>query len=177
MTKMILKVFVICILFSMFFKPDQACSLGWSDFAVRSLPDSSFALVEYDKNGIKVKHFPYRDKNGHIDMDQLIYCLGTFAGETWADPKNEETARKHLGEHYMRFKLKQRKEGITEPVDINKASPKELVRLPNIGPVTAVKIYKYRERHGPFDNIEGIKKVEGIGSTIFAGIRYYIRVH
>ena len=78
--------------------------------------------------------------------------------------------------YYYRFKLRQVKEEMTKPVDINKASLKDLVRLPNIGPVMAVRIHKYRETHGLFQSVEGIKKVEGIGPAIFAGIRYYITV-
>jgi len=92
------------------------------------------------------------------------------------DHKHKETARRHLEEHYYRFKLKQLKEEMKEPVNISEASLKELVRLPNIGPVLAVRIYEYRQTHGTFHDIEDIKKVEGIGPAIFAGIRYYIRV-
>jgi competence ComEA-like helix-hairpin-helix protein len=118
----------------------------------------------------------YMDMNGTIDIDQLIYCLGTFADETWIEVKKKEIARRNLEEHYYRFKLKQSREGIKEPININAASLKDLVRLPNIGPVTAVKIYRFRTNHGPFECVEDIKKVEGIGLAIFAGIRYYIGV-
>jgi competence ComEA-like helix-hairpin-helix protein len=90
--------------------------------------------------------------------------------------ENRELARKNLSEHYQRFKLDQLKEDLKEPVDINTATLKELVRLPNIGPVTAVRIYTYRETNGPFQSIEEIKGVEGIGSAIFDGIRFYITV-
>ncbi|MBW1740309.1 MAG: hypothetical protein JRJ42_04140 [Deltaproteobacteria bacterium] len=31
----------------------------------------SFAFVEVDNNGSKVRHFPYRNTNGHIDIDQF----------------------------------------------------------------------------------------------------------
>ncbi|MBE9551745.1 MAG: helix-hairpin-helix domain-containing protein [Proteobacteria bacterium] len=175
MTKYVIKVSVACMFLLIFFDPHQAYSQEWSDFTLRSLPDTSFALVEIDKDGNKVRHFPYRDMNGSIHVDQLIYCLATFGDETWVDPKHKETARRHLEEHYYRFKLKQLKEEMTEPVNINDAGLKNLVRLPNIGPVTAVRIYEYGQTHGPFDNIEDIKKVEGIGPAIFAGIRYYIR--
>jgi len=177
MNMKMLKVFVVCMFFPLCLcSYNQAHSQGWSDFTIRALPDSSFALVEFDKYGNKVRHFPYRDVNGHIDVDQLIYCLGTFGDETWVDLKNKEIAKKHLEEHYHRFKQRQVKEGMTELVNINKASLQEMVRLPNIGPVAAVRIYKYRETREPFHNVEEIKKVEGIGPSIFAGIRYYIKV-
>jgi competence ComEA-like helix-hairpin-helix protein len=149
---------------------------GWSGLAVRSLPDASFAVIEVDSNGNKVRHCPYKDGNGSIDMEQVIYCLGTLGQETWVREENRELARKNLSEHYQRFRLDQLKEDLKEPVDINTATLKELVRLPNIGPVTAVRIYTYRETNGPFQSIEEIKGVEGIGPAIFDGIRFYITV-
>ena len=105
-----------------------------------------------------------------------IYCLGTFSAETWVEPHHAEIARKRLEEHYYRFKLNQTKEGIKGTININTAHLKDFVCLPNIGPVTAVKIYQFRETHGLFKRIEGIKQVEGIGPAIFAGIRYYITI-
>ena len=176
MVKNIVMVLIVCMLFFVFPCPYQAHSQGWSDSRIRSLPDSSFALIEIDKDGRKVRHLPYRDINATIDIDQLIYCLGTFSDETWIEPEKKEIVRKKLDEHYYRFRLKQSKEGIKEPIGINTAGLKDLVRLPNIGPVTAVKIYKFRETEGPFKCVEDIEKVEGIGPAIFAGIRYYIKV-
>ncbi len=170
------KVFIICLFLFVFFSPHQTHPQGWSDIKIRSLPDSSFALVEVDKRGKKVRHFPYRDRSGNIDIDQLIYCLGTFGDETWVNPEKEEVARRNLEEHYYRLRLNQTKEGMKAPININKAPLKDLVRLPNIGPVTAVKIYRFRATHGPFQRVEDIKKVGGIGPAIFTGIRYYIEV-
>ncbi|MBE9582039.1 MAG: helix-hairpin-helix domain-containing protein [Proteobacteria bacterium] len=166
----------VCVFIFVCWPAGQACSQPWSDFTIRSLPDSSFAIVEIDKKGKKVRHFPYRDKSGRIDFDQLIYCLGVFSNETWAEPKNREIARKHLEEHYYRFRLQQLKEEMTQPVNINRASLKELVQLPSIGPVLAVRVFEYRKTHGVFRNINDIKNVEGIGSSTMAGIRYYIKV-
>ena len=156
--------------------PDPVSPQPWSDLTVRSLPDTAFALVEIDKNGRKVRHFPYRDMNGFVDMNQLIFCLGTFGHESWVEPKHEETARKHLEEHYQRLKLKQAKEEMTGPVNINKADLEELVRLPSIGPVSAVGIHEFRKTHGPFQHIEDVKNVQGIGASTFTGIRHYIVV-
>jgi len=167
---------IVSVFFVVFLSPYRAHSQEWSDIKIKSLPDSSFALVEIDRDGRKVRHLPYRDMNGTIDIDQLIYCLGTFADETWIEPEKKEIARRNLEEHYYRFRLKQSKEGIKEPININTASLKDLVRLPNIGPVTAVKIYKFRASQGPFKCVEDIEKVEGIGPAIFASIRYYIMV-
>jgi len=156
--------------------PEPVCGQPWSDLTVRSLPDSSFALVEIDKNGRKVRHFPYRDMNGFVDMNQLIYCLGTFSHESWVEPRHQEVARKHLEEHYQRLKHKQVKEEMTGLVNINKADLEELVRLPSIGPVSAVRIHEFRKTHGPFQHIDDVRHVQGIGASTFTGIRHYIVV-
>ena len=170
------KVYILCILFSIFVFPCCAYSQQWPITKIQSLPDSSFTMIEVTEDGTKVRHFAYRDIHGTIDREQLIFCLGTFSNETWLNPENIETARKCLEEHYDRLKLNQTKEGIPTVININTASLEDLVRLPNIGPVTAVKIYRFRERYGLFKNVEDIKKVEGIGPAIFAGIKHYTKV-
>ena len=48
-------------------------------------------------------------------------------------------------------------------------------RWVNIGPATAVKIYRFRKTYGLFKNVEDIKKIEGIiGPAIFVCIKHYI---
>ena len=167
---------IVCLLFPFFFVPCRAYSQGWRETKIKSLPDSSFAMIEIKEDGTKERHLPYRDISGAIDSNQLIYCLGTFTDETWYKYENKEIARKRLEEHYYRLKLHQTKDGIKTAININTANLKDLVRLPNIGPVTAVKIYRFRVNRGPFSHVEDIKKVEGIGPAIFTGIKYYISV-
>lgn len=178
MSKIISLFFVSGVFVSLLLLPHPAAGVeGWPDHKTRVLPDSSFALVEFDEHGNKVRHFPYRDMNGHVDINQLIYCLGTFGNETWIRPENSKAALKHLEDHYRRFRAKLLQDDQTPPVNINEADLKDLVRLTNIGPVTAVRICEYRENHGRFMTTEEIKKVEGIGPATFAGIKHYIVVH
>jgi len=169
-------VFVFALLLIMAWYPGQSHSQGWSDLTVRTLPDASFAAIEVDRNGSKMRHCPYKDADGSVDMEQVIFCLGTLGSETWVREENKEPARKNLSEHYHRFRLEQLKEYLKKPVNINRSTLRELVRLPNIGPVTAVKICVFREANGPFQSIEDIKNVEGIGPAMFEGIRFYIMV-
>ncbi|MBC7219947.1 5'-nucleotidase C-terminal domain-containing protein [Candidatus Bipolaricaulota bacterium] len=61
-------------------------------------------------------------------------------------------------------------------ININTASSEELQTLYRIGPVLAQRIIDYRTEHGPFQTIEGIMAVSGIGPAIFAGIRDRISV-
>ncbi len=60
--------------------------------------------------------------------------------------------------------------------DINNADENELEQLPGIGPVTALKIIRYREQNGPFSSIEDIQKVSGIGPCTFNDIQNLIYV-
>lgn len=56
-------------------------------------------------------------------------------------------------------------------VNINEATLQELIRLPGIGPVLARRIIDYRNLHGPFQKIEAIKNVKGIGREKFEQVR------
>jgi comEA protein len=69
-----------------------------------------------------------------------------------------------------------KKQPLTEKININTASKEELIRLPNIGPKTADKIIEYRNRHGKFLTIEDIKQIKGIGDKRFQALRDFIVV-
>ena len=68
---------------------------------------------------------------------------------------------------------------VTDPsgaaVDINSAPALELADLPGIGTELANAVVRYRQEHGPFESIEGIMDVPGIGEGKFAAIRDRIR--
>ncbi len=61
-------------------------------------------------------------------------------------------------------------------ININTASQSLLEDLPGIGPVTAKSIIQYREEHGPFENIEDICNVPGIGPATFENLKDSITV-
>jgi competence protein ComEA len=61
-------------------------------------------------------------------------------------------------------------------VDINTATAEELETLPGVGEVTAQRIIDYREANGPFQAIEDIQNVSGIGPKTFGGMRDMIMV-
>ena len=52
-------------------------------------------------------------------------------------------------------------------ININLATFKELESLDGIGSVTAGKILRYREKNGPFKNIDELKNVEGVNAANF----------
>lgn len=61
-------------------------------------------------------------------------------------------------------------------VNINTGSASDLMELPGIGEVMAGRIVDDREKNGPFEDVEDIKRVSGIGDAKFEGIRDLICV-
>lgn len=61
-------------------------------------------------------------------------------------------------------------------ININTATQSELESLSGIGPVYAKAIIQYRLEHGPFQKIEDIQEVKGIGPVTFEKIRSKITV-
>jgi competence protein ComEA len=61
-------------------------------------------------------------------------------------------------------------------ININTASIPELESLPGIGPEKAENIVVYRNEHGPFERIEEIENVSGIGPVTFEKIKALISV-
>lgn len=61
-------------------------------------------------------------------------------------------------------------------ININTATQEELESLPMIGPVLARQIIDYRTANGPFEKIEDIVDVPGIGPKTFEVIRNLITV-
>ncbi|MGC9394296.1 MAG: ComEA family DNA-binding protein [Anaerolineae bacterium] len=61
-------------------------------------------------------------------------------------------------------------------VDINTATGAELETLPHIGPAMAQRIIDYREAYGPFERIEDLQEVDGIGETRYKDLAPLITV-
>jgi len=61
-------------------------------------------------------------------------------------------------------------------VNLNTASAEELTSLPGIGEVLAARIVAYREEHGPFQTLDDLMQVSGIGSKVVEEIRDLVTV-
>ncbi len=99
----------------------------------------------------------------------IILLAGIFIGSTFM-PKYrvypQDFAETTLSESpYSNGKL-----------NINLAGVEELMILPGIGEETALRIIEYREQHGPFQSIDGLLRVKGIGASKLDDIRQYITV-
>jgi competence protein ComEA len=78
-------------------------------------------------------------------------------GETISQPQASGTGDTVLGDSVK--------------INLNTATLEQLDSLPGIGPVTAKKIIDYRDRHGPFRQIDELKQIDGMGSKKFDRIK------
>ena len=62
------------------------------------------------------------------------------------------------------------------PININRATLRQLDALDGIGPVIAGRIIEYRKKNGSFLTIEDLQKVSGIGAAKFAQIKSKVRI-
>ena len=62
------------------------------------------------------------------------------------------------------------------PIDVNSASSKELESIPGIGPAMAQRIITWREQNGPFERVEDLLNVRGIGVKTLEKLRPYVVV-
>ena len=63
-----------------------------------------------------------------------------------------------------------------DPLDVNAASPSALEALPGIGPTFAKRIVRYRSTQRPFQRVEELKRVNGIGPHTLTDLRPLVRI-
>jgi competence protein ComEA len=62
------------------------------------------------------------------------------------------------------------------PININRATARQLDTLDGVGPVIAQRIVDYRKINGSFLTIDDLQKVSGIGAAKFAQIKAKVRI-
>jgi len=62
------------------------------------------------------------------------------------------------------------------PININRATLRQLDALDGIGPVIAGRIIDYRKKNGSFLTVDDLQKVSGIGPAKFAQIKAKVRI-
>ena len=103
--------------------------------------------------------------------------LVTLPPETTTATEETIPSRSNPSTQTDKPKETQPKKGeVTFPVNINTASAKELDALPGIGEVLAQRIIDYRNANGPFQSVDDLIKVKGIGEKTLEKIKPYATV-
>lgn len=97
------------------------------------------------------------------DLERINLALPVVDGQHVHVPR--------LGEETSPIEPPSRLPSTVGKVNINTADLVTLESLPGIGPSLAQRIIDYRQSHGPFERIEGIMEVSGIGQATFEGIQ------
>lgn len=93
----------------------------------------------------------------------VLFLAITFSVSWFAFSANGLVNLDRLPEHEARFL-----------VDVNNADWTELAALPNIGETMARRIVEYRRANGPFESLESLAAVKGIGTQTIQSIQPYI---
>ena len=62
------------------------------------------------------------------------------------------------------------------PLDISRATSRQLDRLPGIGPVIASRIIAYRQRRGGFRSVSELRAVPGIGEKRYSVLKELVTI-
>ncbi|MGN1299380.1 MAG: helix-hairpin-helix domain-containing protein [Candidatus Scatovivens sp.] len=107
------------------------------------------------------------------DIDKINLAYELSDGQKLYIPNINEKEKKEYITEDSGIEIEEEKE---EKININKATQTELETLPGIGPSLALKIIRYREENGKFNNIEELKNVKGVGENKYEEIKELIKV-
>ena len=91
-------------------------------------------------------------------------------------PDRSEPAEAEKPKETKPKETKPKEEQVSFPVNINTASARELDALPGIGEKLAQRIIDYRSANGPFQSVDDLIKVKGIGEKTLEKIKPYATV-
>ncbi len=63
-----------------------------------------------------------------------------------------------------------------DTIDLNRATPDELTRLPGVGPALARRIVDVRDADGPFTQVDELGRVRGMGARRLERLRAFVTI-
>ena len=63
-----------------------------------------------------------------------------------------------------------------QTLDVNSASAEELTQLPGVGPGLAQRIIDFRQQNGPFQAVDDLQNVPGLGASKFDRLAPFVRI-
>ena len=106
---------------------------------------------------------------------EILVTVPPEATEATVPPRSDATTTARPVETKPKS-TKPAEDKVTFPVNINSASKRELDALPGIGEVLAQRIIDYRSANGPFQSVDELIKIKGIGEKTLAKLKPYATV-
>ncbi len=72
--------------------------------------------------------------------------------------------------------VQEQNQNAPKPVDVNTATAEELQSVPGIGETLAKRIVEFRQEHGPFEKVDDLLNVRGIGVTSLDKLRPFLTI-
>lgn len=142
-----------------------------------SLPDSTEIVIEPPPpeihayvEGEVASPGVYQLRDGDL-VENAIEAAGGFTADADRTAVNL-ACRVRDGDHVHVYRLGD----VPQKININTAEAWLLQALPGIGESLARRIVEYRTENGPFQQIENLKQVEGIGPATFENLKDKITV-
>jgi comEA protein len=100
-----------------------------------------------------------------------ILAIASFTGLIWSMTTNSKPVM-----HIQQDQMTSTDAPAQVLIDLNSANQTELQLLPNVGPTLAQHIIEHRTSHGPFETLEDLDRVKGIGPKTIAGLTDWVAI-
>ena len=111
--------------------------------------------------------------------DAMKLCVprkGRIASDDLAQTNDEPTSYRPRHHRRVSHSRSSHKLPPGQTLDVNTASAEELTQLPGVGPGLAQRIVDFRAQNGPFQTVDDLQNVPGLGPSKFDRLQPYVRL-